>query len=221
MVEAAGMGFRAQIREILSHEPVVLVPISERNVSRFDRTLTDLGQRSQSEDGMLNINKLPEESNKEWMESVKGLWVFGPREANLAVPEQAVGFVNAYAPEHFEEMNTWLTAAKKRPYEVPAVLEVASYAKDYPQHLAEESSALKQAITKVFMDEPFKDVRAVSIWVTHDAQNKLDPLDAEQMIKLGGTALGALRYDAKESVDSTCFIIPRKAFLDKLTAPKK
>ena len=37
------MGFRAQMRELLSQEPVSLVPVTERNIPRFEASLTALG----------------------------------------------------------------------------------------------------------------------------------------------------------------------------------
>lgn len=221
MPEIQPMGFRAQIRELLSHEPVVLVPVTERNAPRFDATLTAFGTLAVTEDGMFNVTKKESESNAEWLTNVRGLWLFGAKEANLANPEQAVGFVNVYAPEHLDDINAMQAAKGKRPYEAGAVVELASFAKEYPHHMDEETSAIKQALSKVFLDDAFKDVRAVSVWVTHEAGNVLDPTQEAQLTGLGAIKLGALRYDASESVDSTAFIIPRKAFIDRLTAPKQ
>ena len=42
----------------------------------------------------------------------------------------------------------------------------------------------KQALAKVFMDDAFKDVRAVTTWITHPPENKLDPKDIADMKKL-------------------------------------
>lgn len=217
----APIGFRARIRELLSKESVALVPITERNLQRFDATLTDLDHRSKTEDGFLNINLQPTESNAEWASSVKALWVFGSKEANLAVPEQAIGFVNVYEPEHLDKVNEMLAVLHKRPYDAGALVEFASYAKDYPQNLTAEVSATKQALARVFMDEQFKDARAATVWVTHEAGNVLDPQQERALKGLGAVKLGALRYAPQETVDSTGFVIPRKAFLDTLTAPTK
>ncbi len=213
------MGFRAQIREILSKESVALVPITERNLPRFDETLTALSAKAKAEEGLLNVNLKPEESNAEWASGVKALWVFGPKEADLAAADQAVGFVNVYTPEHMSEVNEMLVASHRRPYDTGAVVEMASYSKDYPANLDSDVSATKQALAKVFMDDEFKDVRAVTVWVTHETGNALDPKQQEVMQKLGAMKLGALKYAPEETVDSTCFLIPRKAFIDRLTAP--
>lgn len=215
--ETQPMGFRARIREILSKESTAIVPITERNLPRFDETLTKLSGLAKSEDGMLNINLKPEESNAEWANSVKALWVFGVKEANLALPDQALGFVNAYAPEHMDEINKMLVATHRRPFDTGAVVEMASYAKDYPANIEADVSATKQALAKVFMDDGFKDVRAVTVWVTHEKDNALDPKQQEVMQNLGAIKLGALKYAPDESVDSTCFIIHRNAFMNRLT----
>lgn len=218
---ASGMGFRAQIRELLSHESTVLVPVTEKNLPRFEATLTFLDKQSKADDGMLNISLGPTESNAEWVRGVKAMWVFGPKEANLATPEQATGFVNVYAPEHMDEINDMLKASKRRPFDSGAVVEFASYAKEFPNHLDAEESAVKQALTHVFMDEQFKDVRAVSVWVTHEQGNVLDPRQEAALKKIGAIKFGSLRYAPVEQVDSTCFLINRKMFLDKLMPTTK
>ncbi len=215
------LGFRAQIRELLSRESTVLVPVTEKNLPRFDATLTDLDARSKADDGMLNINLKPSETNAEWVGNVKALWVFGPKEANLALPDQATGFVNVYEPEHMDKINTMLSENGKRAYDAGAVVEFASYAKNFPTNVDAEESAVKQALAHVFIDETFKDVRAVSVWVTHEKDNVLDVRQEEALKKIGAMKLGSLRYAPEEQVDSTAFIIPRKAFLDRLTAPQK
>lgn len=220
MTEIQPMGFRAQVREMLSKEFITLVPVTERNITRFDATLTQLGRLSREEDGVLNMTLKPEETNKEWVMAAKGVWLFGAKESNFAVPEQVVGFVNVYAPEHMEKINRMLETHHKRPYDKGAVLELASYAKEYPTNVAKEMSATKQALAKVFMDDQFKDVRAVSVWVTHEAGNILDPMQAQELTKLGAMKLDALKYDPSESVDSTCFVIPRNAFFNTLLAPR-
>lgn len=223
MAEIQPQGFRAHIRELLSHESTALVPVTERNLARFDGTLTDLAAKSAAEDGMLNIDlSKVDETNAEWVSGVKALWVFGGKEANLAAPEQAAGFVNVYEPEHMGELNDMLKNRHMRPYEeTGSVVEMGSYAKrGLPDNDAQEASAVKQALARVFMDEPFKDVRAVSIWVTHSADNTLHPNDEKALAKFGAIKLGALRYAPQETVDSTAFVIPRKAFMDSLTIPK-
>lgn len=84
-----------------------------------------------------------------------------------------------------------------------------------------ELSANKQALAKVFMDDAFKDVRAVTTWVTHTSENKLDPKEFAEMKQLGGWSLGSLKYNASENVDSTCFLITRRQFMDALTGTKR
>lgn len=218
MSELQPMGFRAQIRELLSHEAVAVVPVTENNAARFDAALTYLDIRAKADGDFYNINFQPEETNQEWVKGVEGLWVFGPKEANLADPEQVTGFVNVYGPEHMDEINTMLVAHHKRPYDQGAVLEFASYAKDVPKRMAEEMSAVRQSLAKVFMDEQYKDIRAVSVWVTNEADETVNPQEDQALRSIGATNIGALRYHPSENVDSTCFILPRKAFLDALTA---
>ncbi len=221
MEENKPLGFRAQIRELLSRESVTIVPVTERSLKRFDATLTDLAARGAQEAGMLNVNMKPEESNAEWVNGVKGLWVFGPKEGNIASPDVALGFVNVYAPEHMDEINKMLTEKKMRPYTEGSVLEFASFGKDFPANVQQEQSAVKQTLARVFMDEQFKDVRAVSVWVTHEKGNVLDAQQDLALQTIGGIKLGSLRYAPQESVDSTAFVIPRKAFLDALMGLKK
>lgn len=209
------MGFRAQIRELLSKETTALVPVTERNLQRFDATLTELSAASK-EAGLLNINGQPEESNEQWLHGTKGLWLFGAKEADFSNPEQAVGFVNVYEPEHMDKINTMLAARHKRPYDNGQVLEYASFVKDESVHANEHMSATKQALARVFMDEQYKDVRVVSVWVTHTDSNVIDPKEEQELRSLGALKLDAMKYTPDERVDSTCFIIPRKAFLDSL-----
>lgn len=211
------VGFRAQMRELLSKEPVSLVPVTERNLKRFDATLTDLSQRSASE--MFPVTGNAAETNEEWASGVKALWLIGQKETDFSVPENVAGFVNVYAPEHQGAINDWLLSRGMRAYDPGAVVELASYVKDGADTL--ELSASKQALAKVFMDDQFKDVRGVTVWVTHTPENTMDPKEAAAMKTLGGWALGSLKYDAGETVDSTCFLITRRQFLDALTGKKR
>lgn len=216
---APQMGFRAQMRELLAKEPVSIVPVTERNLQRFDATLTDLSQKSQKE-GMLPVTGNAAESNQEWASNVKALWLIGQKETDFSVPENVAGFVNVYAPEHEKEINEWLTAKGKHAYDAGALVEIASFVKEAANADTLGYSADRQALSRVFLDDAFKDVRAVTSWATHTKENKLDQADYAAMKKLGGWPIGNTRYDAGESVDSTCFLITRRAFLDSLTAQK-
>lgn len=220
MTEASqGMGFRAQMRELLSKEPVSIVPVTERNIKRFDATLTDLSAKSAAESGMFPVTGKADETNQEWASNVKALWLIGQKETDFSVPENVAGFVNVYAPEHSGAINDWLLKKGMRAYDPGAVVELASYVKG--DNAAMELSANKQALAKVFMDDAFKDVRAVTTWVTHTAENKLDPKEFAEMKQLGGWSLGSLKYNAAENVDSTCFLITRRQFMDALTGTKR
>lgn len=216
---APQMGFRAQMRELLSKEPISIIPVTERNIARFDRTLTDLSQKSQK-DGMLPVTGNATETNQEWASHVKALWLIGQKETDFSVPENVAGFVNVYAPEHEKEINDWLLAKGKRAYDPGSLVEIASFVQDGEQSEQLQHSADRQALARVFMDDAFKDVRAVTSWVTHTSENKLDQKDYAAMKKLGGWPIGTMRYDASESVDSTCFLISRRGFLDSLTGQK-
>lgn len=211
-------GFRAQMRELLSHEPIALVPVTERNSVRFDATLSFLAASSRN-DGFGNINNLPEESNTDWMHGVKALWLVGKDRADYSIPENALGFVNVYAPEHPGVINDWLLKRGMREFSPGSLLEMATFVKDGSKDV--EMSAHKQALVKVFLDDQFKDVRAVSVWVTHNTTNTLDQGEADTIKNLGGFPVGSLRYNTGESVDSTCFIITRRQFLDALTGQKR
>ena len=216
-----GVGFRQNIREILKNEPVVLVQMGERNFPKYESLLTDLSLRSQTEDGMLPVTVNPNETPQEWIENTKGLWVFGPKEGDIATTEGSSGFVSVYEPAHLDKINEWQTAKGKRVYEKGQVLELSSFVKESPESMKLEDSATKLALDKVFNGLNYKDIRAVSVWVTHDEKNQLDPIDASRTMALGGKKLGSVRYDAGETVDSTCFVIPRQAFLDTLTGGHK
>ncbi len=211
------MGFRAQIREILKQESVVLARVTERTLPKFDATLTQLSTAA----GMLPVSNNPQETNAEWMNGTRGLWVFGQRESDFSNPEQAAGFVNIYAPEHVSEINDWLVKHNMRAYEPGSVVELASFVKDQPGASDIELSADKQALAKIFMDEEYKDMRAVTTWITHTPDNKLDAKEVAEMKKLGGWPLGTLKYNAGEPVDSTCFLITRKGFMDALSGVKR
>lgn len=220
MTEAPqGMGFRAQMRELLSKEPVSIVPVTERNIKRFDATLTDLSAKSAAEGGMFPVTGKADETNQEWASNVKALWLIGQKETDFSVPENVAGFVNVYAPEHNGAINDWLLKKGMRAYDPGAVVELASYVKS--DNTSMELSANKQALAKVFMDDAFKDVRAVTTWVTHTSENKLDPKEFAEMKQLGGWSLGSLKYNASENVDSTCFLITRRQFMDALTGTKR
>lgn len=219
MEQQQGMGFRQNIREILKKEPVVLVQMGERNFPKYESLLSDLSLRSQTEDGMLPLTGNPQETPQEWIENTKGLWIFGPKEGDVSTVEGSSGFVSVYEPEHLDKINEWQTAKAKRVYEKGQVLELSSFVKDSAVTL--EDSATKLALDKVFNGLNYKDVRVVSVWVTHDQNNQLNPVDASRTMMLGGKKLGSLKYDASERVDSTCFIIPRQAFLDTLTGGHK
>lgn len=213
----AGVGFRQNIRELLKKEPVVLVPMTERNLPRFTHVLDDFSLRS----GMLPITGNPQESAKDWVENTKGSWVFGAKEGDLSEIGQASGFVSVYEPEHLDKINEWQSAKAKRVYEKGQVVELSSYVDESEEAVVLEDSATKLALDKVFNGLGFKDVRAVSVWITHNDKNELDPMEASRTIALGGKKLGSLRYDASETVDSTCFVIPRQAFLDTLMGGHK
>lgn len=215
------MGFRAQMRELLSSEPISIVPVTERNLPRFEGVLTELSQASQSESGMLPMTGNAQETPAEWLAGTRGLWLIGAKEADFSMPENVAGFVNAYAPEHSGSINDWLLKRGMRAYDPGSVVELASFVKDQEGAGAMELSAHKQALAKVFMDDSFKDVRAVTTWVTHTPDNKLDPAEVADMKKLGGWPLGSLKYAASEPVDSTCFLVTRRAFLDALTGTKR
>jgi hypothetical protein len=220
MTEAPqGMGFRAQIRELLSNETVSIVPVTERNIKRFDKTLTELSQKSTAEGDMFPVTGNPNETNEEWAKGVKALWLIGAKETDFSVPENVAGFVNVYVPEQTGTINDWLLKKGMRAYEPGMLVEIASFVKD--NNTAAELSANKQALAKVFMDDAFKDVRAVTTWVTHTAENTLDPQELADMKKLGGWPLGSAKYNAGEAVDSTCFLITRRQFMDALTGTKR
>lgn len=219
--KAGGSGFRQNIREILKNEPVVLVQMGERNFPKFEGLLKDLSLQSQSEDGMLPITGNLNETTQEWIENTKGLWVFGPKVGDISTVEGSSGFVSVYEPEHLDKINEWQAVKGKRVYEKGQVLELSSFVKDVPGSAGLEDSATKLALDKVFNGLGFKDVRAVSVWITHDEQNQLNSAEAARTIALGGKKLGSMRYDAGEMVDSTCFVIPRQAFLDTLTGGHK
>lgn len=224
MTEAApAMGFRAQMREALSHEPVSLVPVTEHNLPRFDKVLTNLNTMAMSTDGMVSFADNPNESNAEWFAQVKNLWLFGVKDGDFSKPENVEGFINVYAPEHMDKVNMWLQEKNLRPYDDGAVVEYASFGLHSDTNPDLEMSATKQALAKVFVfdqEQKYKDVRAVIVWNMHDKDNKLNQFEADQITKLGGRLLGTARYKEYETVDSTCFIIPRKAFTETLVATK-
>lgn len=221
MEQPIGVGFRQSIRELLKKEPVVLVQMGERNFPKYEGLLTDLSLRSQAEDGMLPLTGNPQETPQEWIENTKGLWVFGSKEGDVSTSEGSNGFVSVYEPAHLDKINEWQGAKGKRVYEKGQVLELSSFVKESPESMKLEDSATKLALDKVFNGLNYKDVRAVSVWVTHDEKNQLDPIDASRTVALGGKKLGSMRYDASETVDSTCFVIPRQAFIDTLTGGHK
>jgi hypothetical protein len=213
-------GLRSQMREILSKEPVIIAQVTERKLPKFEQTLTQLDRLSQA-DGLLPITGNPQETNKEWLSATRGLWLVGSREADFSVPENTAGFVSVYAPEHMGSVNDWLAARGMRGYDNGAVVELSSFVRDVPNATAIELSADKQALAKVFLDEGFKDVRAVTVWETHNPQNEVDPAAAEALTTLGAVKLGSLRYNENEPVDSSAFLITRRAFLDAMTGASR
>ena len=217
------MGFRAQMREALSREPISLVPVTEHNLPRFEAVLTNLSTLSQSSDAMVSFTGNPAESNAEWYANVKNLWLYGAKDGDYSKPENVEGFVNVYQPEHLDKVNQWLQEKNQRPYDEGAVVEFASFGLHSDTNPELEMSAVKQALSKVFVfdvEKKYQDVRAVTVWASHDKDNKLIPAEAEQIAKLGGRSLGTAKYAEHESVDSTCFIIHRKAFTETLVASK-
>lgn len=215
------LGFRAQIRELLRAEPVALVPVTERNISKFEETLNTLAGQCHKE-GMVSFTGNLQESPQQWRASTQGLWLFGKHEADFSNVGSVAGFVNVYAPQHMEDISAWLPQHHMRPYDDGALLEFASFVRPEIQDADElELSASRQALAKLFLNDEYKHVRAVTVWVTHDAQNTLNPEDASHMKQLGGWELGTKKYDSADSSDSTCFLVTRKAFLDTLTGKKQ
>lgn len=214
------MGFRAQMRELLSKEAVSLVAVTERSLPRFEQSLHELSQQSAAEAGMLPMSGNAGETPAEWLAGSKGLWLFGDKQADFTDASNVSGFVNVYAPEHSGAINDWLLKRGMRAYDHGAVLEMSSFAKNEAGK-AMELGANKQALAKVFMDDAYKDVRAVTTWVTHTPDNKLDPAELAEMKKLGGWPLGSLKYHEGEAVDSTAFLITRRQFMDALTGVKR
>lgn len=222
--EQTGMGFRAQIKEALSKEPVSIVPVTEYNIGRFDPILTNLSALSMTTDGMVPFTD-PAETNEAWLGEVKSLWLFGnpDSKADFSQHENVGGFIHVYEPEHMDKINEWLKQKNLRPYDSGAVVEYASFGLHSKTNPTLEMSATKQALAKVFVfdQEKYRDVRAVSVWVTHDADNTLNDAEFAQLKSIGAKPLGRARYHESEVVDSTCFMIPRKAFLDSLTGGAK
>ncbi len=224
MTESApAMGFRAQMREALSREPISLVPVTEHNLPRFDKVLTNLNTMALSTDGMVSFTGDPNESNAEWFANVKNLWLYGAKDGDYSKPENVEGFINVYQPEHMDKVNKWLQEQNQRPYLENSVVEYASFGLHSDTNPDLEMSATKQALSKVFVfdvEKKYQDVRAVTVWATHDKDNMLNPTEAAQIAKLGGRPLGTARYAEHETVDSTCFIIPRKAFTEAIVSTK-
>lgn len=204
-------GVRFQLKEALSHEPMSLALVTERNLPVFEKTLASLSQES----GMLPMTGNANESSKEWLDSTRALWLFGQKADRLLKPDEVVGFVNVYKPELMGHVNDMLTARGMHAYEPGTVVELASYAKN--GNAEAELSANKLALQKVFTDETFKDVRGVTVWVDHTPDNVIDSGEADMVKKLGGWAIGTARYSPSESVDSTCFLITRRKFIDAMT----
>jgi hypothetical protein len=212
------IGFRQSIRELLKSEPVMLVPMTERNLPKFENVLTDLSATAD----MLPMTGNVDESVREWVENTKGVWIFGAKDVgDLTEAGAAQGFVNVYEPEHLDTVNAWQAEKGKRVYEKGQVLELASFGQDTNEGKVLEDSAVKLTLDKVFNGMGFKDVRAVTVWVDHDANNVMDADTAARTVALGGKKLGVARYNPSESVDSTCFVIPRQAFIDTLTGGHK
>lgn len=210
--------FHLLVKESLANEPVVLLQVTPENIERLNDTLSDLSTRA----GMLPMTGNPSETNQQWMENARSLWVFGQRGADFANPDNAIGFVNVYAPEpaHVEQINKWVPKRFKGAYTQDSLVEISSFAKGLPETASADLSANRQALAKIFYFEGKKNYPKVDgavVWITHNDENMLDPFEAEQVVKLGGKALGSMKYHVDEKVDSSCFLIPKVAFMNKLT----
>ena len=189
--------------------------VTERNLPVFEKTLMSLSESS----GMASVTGNPNESPKEWLEGTKALWLYGQKADRLLKPDEVTGFVNVYKPENMGQVNDWLTARGMHAYEPGTVVELASFAKD--GNTDAELSANKLALQKVFTDESFRDIRGVTVWVDHTGENVIDPAEAGMMKKLGGWELGKARYNPLETVDSTCYLITRRNFIEAVTGQKR
>ena len=223
MENKAEPGFFSQVREQLRQIDIKLVPITEHNFERLEPVLTKLGQESNQPPQTGN----PEETTLEWVTATKGVWLFGNTDAkDMTEPEVAKGYISVYEPEHLDKINEWLQAKPKpwRPYTKDTLIELSSYATDPPNHADKELAATKMTLGRVFAmdkDKVYGDIQGATLWLTHNSENQLDPFEAAQMKDLGAMALGTLRYDPSENVDSTCFLITKKHFLDTLMGVKK
>jgi hypothetical protein len=229
-IQQQPVSFRQRIREVLQTESARIVPVTEFNFSHLEPLLSHLSELShmdQMVDGSSSVAAPTRgtESMMDWVKSTHDLWIIAPKDViRIENPEHALGFVSVYTPEHLEDINAWLAARHKKPYAPEEIFELSSFAKKGEE--TAEQSASKIALSKVFLFDPAykvndKDVQAVSVWVTHNSDNVLDPKDAESVKQLGGFALGTKKYAEGEPVDSTCFIIPRQGFFNALTGDKR
>lgn len=209
-------GFFTRLREYVVKQDIQLVPVTEHNFPRLEPVLQALADEAKLQSQTGN----PNETTEEWVRATKGVWLFGAPEQGKVQNEAMVGFVSVYEPEHMDKINEWLTkkAGTWRPYEPGQVLEMSGYAKNPPLNAEKDLAASKLTLLRVFAlnKEQFGDVKAVSIWLTHNADNTLDPLEVSQMKDLGAMALGSTKYSSKDNVDSTCFLITRKHFMDNI-----
>lgn len=207
-------GFFARAREVLRGEPVDLMPVTERNFPVFKETLAHLSDLS-AKDGALPVTGNPKETPEEWVKNVTALWLVGAKLDRRMEPNDAIGFVHLYAPQHIADIDEWLTKHPKLHFEPGTIREAYAFIKP-EAGAASEFSAYRKAIGKAFMDREFPATQAVTIWETHDANNTLNPDTAARMQALGGFALGTARYSSDEAVDSTCFLITKNGFLNAL-----
>jgi len=216
-----GMGFFAQMREKLKQEPISLEPVTDRNFPHLRPSLVELSDAS-TKDGLLPMTGNPQETPEEWASTAKALWIAGKKDGGRFIaPENITGFVNLYAPTHEDVVNDWLVKRNMHAYNPGELVEVSAFAKDGPEKHALEISAYKLGLGKAFTDESFKDIRASTLWVTHNDKNAVEPSDMADMKKLGGFPIGTMKYAESEAVDSTCFLITRNGYLDALSGKKR
>lgn len=207
------------MREVLRQEPMDIVPITERNFPVFRQALETLSQES-AKDGALPMTGNPEETVEEWVKHATAVWVVGPKSDARLEPDGLVGYANLYAPEHAGDIDAWLTKHPKLHFEPGTIKEAYAFVKPDAGPDA-ELSAYKKMLGKAFMDPAFPKTDAITIWDTHEANNTLNPDTTAFMEKLGGFSLGTKRYDPKESVDSTCFLVTKNSFLNALSGKKR
>lgn len=216
-----GMGFFAQMREKLKQEPISLEPVTDRNFPHLRQSLTELCDLS-AKDGLFPITGNPNETPEEWASNVKALWIAGKKDGGRFIaPENITGFVNLYTPTHEDVINDWLVKRNMHAYKPGELVEIGAYAKDGSEKHLLEMSAYKLGLGKAFTDESLNTIRASTLWVTHNGENKVEPSELAEIKKLGGFPIGTMRYADSEAVDSTCFLITRNSFLDALSGKKR